>query len=71
MFSKICILLFFVSIITSAVHAKDIDVTTYCVKGDSTTLNSTGIQKAIDECSTVEEVRLFFLQGNIYQEPSH
>lgn len=46
-----------------AVRAKDIDVTTYGAKGDSTTLNTLFIQKAIDECSATGGGKVIFPAG--------
>jgi hypothetical protein len=44
-------------------YAHDIDVRKYGAKGDSTTLNSVAIQKAIDDCNKSGGGRVIFPQG--------
>jgi hypothetical protein len=45
------------------VHANDVLVTQYGAKADSTTLNSTSIQKAIDECNRTGGGKVIFPAG--------
>ena len=54
---------FTVFLATVSLHATDIDVTKYCAKGDSTTLNTTVIQKAIDDCSKSGGGKVIFPDG--------
>ena len=59
---------FFLSILvflfSSFAYAADIIVTSYGVKGDSTTLNSQAIQKAIDDCSKTGGGKVIFPAGH-------
>src|SRR5688572_14699223 len=55
--------LFAFVVATYAVHAKDVDVTKYGAKGDSTTLNSTAIQNAIDDCYKTGGGKVIFPAG--------
>src|SRR6478735_5580865 len=59
---------FFLSILvflfSSFAYAADIIVTSYGVKGDSTTLNSKAIQKAIDDCSKTGGGKVIFPAGH-------
>jgi polygalacturonase len=46
-----------------SIYANDVEVTKYGAKGDSTTLNSIAIQKAIDDCNRTGGGNVFFPAG--------
>ena len=60
---KKILLLFTALFFSITTDAKDINVTTYGVKGDSTTLNTASIQKAIDDCSASGGGKVIFPAG--------
>src|SRR5215218_10364846 len=58
-------IIFFFSVIlaTTNLHATDVEVTKYGAKGDSTTLNTTAIQKAINDCNRTGGGKVIFPAG--------
>ncbi len=57
------ILLISVLSLAHSIYANDVEVTKYGAKGDSTTLNSIAIQKAIDDCNRTGGGKVFFPAG--------